>query len=1343
MDQKIKKLLENKGGNYIFPFFWQHGETEEVLREYMKVIRESNIRAVCVESRPHPDFLGEKWWKDMDVILDEARKRDMKVWILDDSHFPTGYANGAIEGKDLSLRRQSITIRTMICPTSGCEMKVSLADKQKASPWEPTPMEERMLKGKMPPVFEDDSLISVTAIRTDVGSEEFSTSESSEAGGKREIFETEDWQKEMEKGVSVIDLSDQIPSGKVRFIVPEGEWKLVLCHRTRNRGPHRNYINMMDEESCKVLIDTVYEPHYEHYKNDFGTTIAGFFSDEPEIGNGHLYEMGKQIFDLEDQAWSREVEAELKKRWGASFTARLPLIWNQPVDADLCAKVRYDYMDAVTRAVEKDFSCQIGNWCRAHGVQYIGHLIEDNNQHSRTGSSLGHYFRGLAGQDMAGIDNIVGQVLPCQEETTGEYPGSKGRDGHFYHYALGKLAASAAALEPLKKGRSMCEVFGAYGWSEGVQLEKHLLDHFLVRGINHYVPHAFSAKAFPDPDCPPHFYAHGNNPQYRHFGKLMAYANRMCELISDGKHIAPVGILYQGESDWTGKCAMMQEAAMQLADRQIDYDFIPSDVFEQRDEFNTKIGKTLTINGQEYRILIVPEYEYITKAVAEGIREFLENGGTLVFNGETPKVIGEKSESVVSGSLCTEKSIPAAGGMLKEIDRFTGCLHTSLQETGEKTARLLEQENALDVQIVPAARRVRYLHYQSADVQDIIHHNTGDSDAAILNNSCENASGESVASGKNMHLYIISNEGNTPYKGQIHLNHSGSCYGYNAWENTLEKLPLVNTEKGILLQVELEPLKPLVVIFDENETVGNSDMEKNTISQPLHCPLRLSDKKRPFLTGWKRSICRSIDYPSFKEEKEVRLPDDLAEEKPDFSGFVHYENQIKWKEGTRLLLEIENASEGVEVFVNGTSAGIQIAPPYRYDLTGLMKEGENQIAIEVATTLEREMYARTGKGQKPTCGSGIAGMVYVEENNPIPAEIPLQDCSNLAYRGFFYAGGNYQEVGGKNCFAGQMYVEIYVPKEILHPYPVLFLHGAAQTGCCWLYTPDGRPGWAWDFLNRGYVVYVADQPERGRSACHPEIRGPRYTFSAEEIRNSFTGPSAVEGCTHDQWPGKSDHPGCQGDPIFDEFYASQVDCLIGIAETQRLVRDAACALLEKTGPVILIGHSQAGPCVWEIADASPDKVKAMISVEPSGPPFVNIQTGKPVVDADGNPENWGIAHLPMTFDPPIKSPAELKIRPFEKEECWRGMEAKGYLQAAPARKLKNLEKIPLLLVTAECSYHAAFDWQTAKFLEQAGVQTEYWYLPDFGIHGNGHMMMLEKNSSQIADLLADWIEKEI
>ena len=94
---RLQEALAGRPANYIMPFFWQHGEDEATLREYMKAIHESGIGAVCVESRPHPDFCGPKWWEDMDVILDEAKKRDMKEWILDDSHFPTGFANGAVE----------------------------------------------------------------------------------------------------------------------------------------------------------------------------------------------------------------------------------------------------------------------------------------------------------------------------------------------------------------------------------------------------------------------------------------------------------------------------------------------------------------------------------------------------------------------------------------------------------------------------------------------------------------------------------------------------------------------------------------------------------------------------------------------------------------------------------------------------------------------------------------------------------------------------------------------------------------------------------------------------------------------------------------------------------------------------------------------------------------------------------------------------------------------------------------------------------------------------------------------------------------------------------------------
>ena len=311
MSEKIKALQKGEGGNYIFPFFWQHGETETVLREYMKVIHEANIGAVCVESRPHPDFCGEQWWHDMDIILEEAKRYGMKVWILDDSHFPTGYANGAMKDQPLELYRQSITCR-QYRGRQGEQIVIPAEDIKKARPFEPNMMEQMMTHNSADGAtkqFEDDRLLGIYAIRQDG------------AGG----FLRKEYR---------INLISEVSENGLLWEVPEGEWKVYVLQLTRNRGPHRDYINMMDRESCKVQIQAVYEPHWEHYQAEFGTTIAGFFSDEPELGNGHLYDHNNGLGCSEemDYPWSRELEAELKEELGEDFVGRLALLWEQNAD---------------------------------------------------------------------------------------------------------------------------------------------------------------------------------------------------------------------------------------------------------------------------------------------------------------------------------------------------------------------------------------------------------------------------------------------------------------------------------------------------------------------------------------------------------------------------------------------------------------------------------------------------------------------------------------------------------------------------------------------------------------------------------------------------------------------------------------------------------------------------------------------------------------------------------------------------------------------------------------------------------------------------------------------------
>ena len=893
MSDKIRALLEGKGGNYIFPFFWQHGETEEVLRKYMKVIHEANIGAVCVESRPHPDFCGEQWWHDMDIILEEAKKYGMKVWILDDSHFPTGFANGAMKEQPLELYRQSITCR-QYAGVGGETITIPREALDNAEPFEPNMMEKMMTHNSADGAtkqFDDDRMLGVYAIRQD-GADGFVNPENR------------------------IDLSSAITEEGLEFVVPEGNWKIYVTQLTRNRGPHRDYINMMDKASCKVQIEAVYEPHWEHYKEEFGKTIAGFFSDEPELGNGHLYDQNNELgcSPTMDYPWSRELEMRLKEELGEDFAGQLALLWEQDADTAETARVRYAYMDGVSRLVEEDFSWPIGEWCRAHGVEYIGHLIEDNNHASKTGSSLGHFFRGLAGQDMAGIDDIGGQVMPGQEDVDLNMPPFHSRNGSFYHYGLGKLGSSAAAIEPLKKGNSMCEIFGAYGWGEGVRLEKYLLDHFMVRGINHFVPHAFSGKEYPDPDCPPHFYAHGNNPQYRHFGALMAYGNRVLELINGGHHVAPVAILYHGESDWMGAAMASDIVGHQLYDHQIDYDYIPQDVFLDENVYDMEIteGK-LRVNTQEYKVLIVPELQFVTPHMKEAVKKMQEAHFPVYFINRLPE--GVEGEVVPLDELVAK----------------------------------LSRQGVNELSIEPENNRVRYYHYEHQD-------------------------GSAV--------YLFVNEGDDIYEGNVQIPDERDCYIYDAWENTVYRAEVLREEdkKAKKVSLSLEPLKSQIVIFNQKESVEE-------VLKQEKCPLAVSGEEVKLGTVWKRSICRSIDYPKFGEKKEICLPDLLHEEEPLFSGFVRYENQFEGKAGETYVLEISDAYEGVEVFVNGRSLGIQIVPIYRFDLSSEIQDGVNELVIEVATTLEREAsqfpnpYAKyIGQDVTPTCKSGISGTVKIYKN---------------------------------------------------------------------------------------------------------------------------------------------------------------------------------------------------------------------------------------------------------------------------------------------------------------------------------------------------------------------------
>jgi pimeloyl-ACP methyl ester carboxylesterase len=348
----------------------------------------------------------------------------------------------------------------------------------------------------------------------------------------------------------------------------------------------------------------------------------------------------------------------------------------------------------------------------------------------------------------------------------------------------------------------------------------------------------------------------------------------------------------------------------------------------------------------------------------------------------------------------------------------------------------------------------------------------------------------------------------------------------------------------------------------------------------------------------------------------------------------------------------------------------------------------------------------------------------------------------IARSGYLYAGGQVDKSIEGSPMTGHIYAEFQIPAKLEHPYPIVMVPGGSQTGTNFTGNIAGGEGWSQYFLRRGYAVYIVDQVARGRSAYYSQAFGPLGNASLQFAQQRFVSPEKYnlwpQAHLHTQFPGTGD----LNDPFFQKFWATQYPSLPNFTKQQELNAPALVALFDKIGPAILLTHSQSGAFNWPVAEARPNLVKAIVAIEPSGPPVHDmVPTGAPDWFKDAAPTKIsGLADIPLAYDPPVPPGGALDVVQQDKADapdlvrCW--------MQKEPARKLPKIAGIPTVIIQSEASYHAPYDHCTAKWLTQAGVANTYIRLADKGVHGNGHMMMIENNSDDIAGVIEGWLAQQ-
>ncbi|MCO5064253.1 MAG: alpha/beta fold hydrolase [Rhizobiaceae bacterium] len=315
----------------------------------------------------------------------------------------------------------------------------------------------------------------------------------------------------------------------------------------------------------------------------------------------------------------------------------------------------------------------------------------------------------------------------------------------------------------------------------------------------------------------------------------------------------------------------------------------------------------------------------------------------------------------------------------------------------------------------------------------------------------------------------------------------------------------------------------------------------------------------------------------------------------------------------------------------------------------------------------------------------------------------LNDASlELADMGSFHVGGRVVHVSGRETMQArlsadstvehdpngefwieQSYVQYFIPKRQSVPVPVLLVHGGGLTGACWETTPDGRPGWLHLLLREGFPVYVTDIVERGRSGFsvidgewpqQPFIRGAQDVWTSFRFGtfNDFDERRPFEKL---RFPiGAFDQLMKQIVPRWTCNTNSQVAAL-------RLI-------LDRIGPAILIGHSQGGGLVTELAEQAPDLAAATVLLEPHGGPD----------PSDRTIEKAGPRCL-VVGDYIDRSPLWMEITPI---------------------------------------FRHRFDTYRKKSERSILID-----LPASGVFGNSHMMMMEENNDYIVSQITTWLRNTL
>ena len=514
-----------------------------------------------------PKYLSPEHLALTKFAIEEAEKRGMKVWLADEGSYPSGFAGGKISEQYPQLAMQGLVADIQISVAAGQTIAM------------PVPQ---------------DTLAALTV--------------DSASGTATPLVIHED---------------------QIKWTAPPaGHWQIEFVRHVYRSSPTR-YINRADgtysKDSLYSLIDylnpdatrafltTTHEVYKGLFGNSFGTTVLGFFGDEPDY-TGFM-------------PWTPTLLEQFRQKKGYDLQPYLPLLFAPKMTPEAW-RVKADYWDVWSGIFSNSFFGVQAAWCAQNKLEYLVHLNhEELMLNLSRGEDLihneGDFFRDMRHVQVPGIDNLS-QLLPAlvnREDTT-----------YSVNNNFPKLASSAAHL--FGRPKVWTEEGGGLGVNGKFQLDYQLVEGLTaiqLQGALGRGPNGGAAAGAPPAFSPA-------------FSMLAWYTNRAGYLMSIGLPAAQVALYHPASSMWLGDQdadRSTTKLSQQLLEHQIDFDYI--DEQSLNSVATLEKGGFRNLSGQVYRAVIIPSSTVISHASLDRLRSFAASGGKVVFVGKLPSMVVDKT----------------------------------------------------------------------------------------------------------------------------------------------------------------------------------------------------------------------------------------------------------------------------------------------------------------------------------------------------------------------------------------------------------------------------------------------------------------------------------------------------------------------------------------------------------------------------------------------------------------------------------------------------------------------------------------------------------------------------